>query len=46
MTDYQNIEEEIVSNWHKTELRAPVFEVDLGQAVYHGNYFHVFELAR
>jgi acyl-CoA thioester hydrolase len=31
---------------HRTELRVPLFEVDLGQAVYHGNYFHLFELAR
>ena len=32
--------------WHKTQLRVPLFEVDLGQAVYHGNYFHLFELGR
>jgi acyl-CoA thioester hydrolase len=32
--------------WHKTKLRVPLFEVDLGQAVYHGNYFHLLELAR
>ena len=32
--------------WHKTSLRVPLFEVDLGQAVYHGNYFHLFELGR
>ena len=32
--------------WHKTRLRVPLFEVDLGQAVYHGNYYHLFELAR
>lgn len=32
--------------WHKTTLRVPLFEVDLGQAVYHGNYYHLFELAR
>jgi len=43
---------EIVSNdeipvvWHKTQLRIPLYEVDLGQAVYHGNYYHLFELAR
>jgi acyl-CoA thioester hydrolase len=35
-----------VSDWHKTRLRVPLFEVDLGQAVYHGNYFHLFELGR
>ena len=32
--------------WHKTHLLVPLYEVDLGQAVYHGNYFHIFELAR
>jgi acyl-CoA thioester hydrolase len=32
--------------WHKTSLRVPLYEVDLGQAVYHGNYFHLLELAR
>ncbi len=32
--------------WHATALRVPLFEVDLGQAVYHGNYFHLFELGR
>jgi acyl-CoA thioester hydrolase len=31
---------------HKTQLRVPLFEIDLGQAVYHGNYFHLFELGR
>lgn len=31
---------------HRTPLRVALFEVDLGQAVYHGNYFHLFELAR
>jgi acyl-CoA thioester hydrolase len=31
---------------HRTQLRVPLFEVDLGQAVYHGNYFHLFELGR
>lgn len=33
-------------DWHRTPLRVPLFEVDLGQAVYHGNYFHLFELGR
>jgi len=33
-------------SWHLTRLRVPLFEVDLGQAVYHGNYFHLFELGR
>jgi acyl-CoA thioester hydrolase len=32
--------------WHTTRLRVPLFEVDLGQAVYHGNYFHLLELGR
>ncbi len=32
--------------FHKTKLRIPLFEVDLGQGVYHGNYFHLFEVAR
>ena len=32
--------------WHRTQLRVPLFEVDLGQGVYHGNYFHLFELGR
>ncbi len=32
--------------YHETALRVPLFEVDLGQAVYHGNYFHLLELAR
>lgn len=46
MTTYQNVEEEAVADWHKSRFRVPLFEVDLGQAVYHGNYFHIFELAR
>lgn len=32
--------------YHITRLRVPLFEVDLGQAVYHGNYFHLFEAGR
>jgi acyl-CoA thioester hydrolase len=32
--------------WHETRLRVPLFEIDLGQAVYHGNYYHLFELGR
>lgn len=32
--------------YHITSLRVPLFEVDMGQAVYHGNYYHLFELAR
>ncbi len=34
------------SVWHITQLRVPLFEIDIGQAVYHGNYFHLFERAR
>jgi len=32
--------------YHITSLRVPFFEVDMGQAVYHGNYYHFFETAR
>ncbi|MGA2401462.1 MAG: thioesterase family protein [Syntrophobacteraceae bacterium] len=35
-----------VTSYHITSLRVPLFEVDIGQAVYHGNYYHLFELAR
>lgn len=31
---------------HRFTCRVPLFEVDMGQAVYHGNYFHFFEAAR
>lgn len=31
---------------HRFHYLVPLFEVDMGQAVYHGNYFHLFELAR
>lgn len=31
---------------HITRFRVPLFEVDLGRAVYHGNYFHLFETGR
>jgi acyl-CoA thioester hydrolase len=34
------------SNYHITSLRVPLFEIDLGQALYHGNYYHLFELGR
>ncbi len=37
---------ELATPNHRTELRVPLFEVDLGQAVYHGNYFHLLELGR
>ena len=32
--------------YHITNLRVPFFEVDMGQALYHGNYYHIFELGR
>jgi acyl-CoA thioester hydrolase len=32
--------------YHITAYRVPLFEVDMGQAVYHGNYYHFFELGR
>ncbi len=31
---------------HKTILRVPLYEVDVGGGVYHGNYFHLFEVGR
>ncbi len=31
---------------HQFKYRIPLYEVDLGHALYHGNYFHLFELAR
>jgi acyl-CoA thioester hydrolase len=34
------------SVWHKSLHRIPLYEVDMGQAVYHGGYYHFFELAR
>jgi acyl-CoA thioester hydrolase len=33
-------------SYHITRVRVPLFEVDLGRAVYHGNYFHLFETGR
>jgi acyl-CoA thioester hydrolase len=39
-------EESTDLSYHITRMRVPLFEVDLGQAVYHGNYFHLFELGR
>jgi len=35
-----------VTPYHITSLRVPFFEVDMGQTVYHGNYFHFFDLGR
>ena len=31
---------------HHFSYRIPLYETDMGQAVYHGNYFHFFEMAR
>lgn len=31
---------------HVTIMRVPLFEIDLGQAMYHGSYFHIFEIGR
>ncbi|MDY0039876.1 MAG: thioesterase family protein, partial [Desulforhabdus sp.] len=42
----QHTLEDAAIAWHETRLRVPLYEVDLGMAVYHGNYFHLFELAR
>jgi acyl-CoA thioester hydrolase len=37
---------EVEGPWFAHGLRVPLFEVDLGQGVYHGNYFHLFEIGR
>ena len=37
---------ETEKNGHHFPYRIPLYEIDIGQAVYHGNYFHFFELAR
>ncbi len=31
---------------HHIIYRIPLYEIDLGNALYHGNYFHLFEIAR
>ncbi|MBW1918079.1 MAG: acyl-CoA thioesterase [Deltaproteobacteria bacterium] len=31
---------------HRFVYRVPLYETDMGQAVYHGNYYHFFELGR
>jgi acyl-CoA thioester hydrolase len=31
---------------HHFSYRVPLYEIDMGQGVYHGNYFHFFEMAR
>ena len=33
-------------NQHRFSYRVPLYEVDMGQAVYHGSYYHIFELGR
>jgi acyl-CoA thioester hydrolase len=53
-TDQKNIDtgipaanlELMTTNGHRFSYRIPLYETDMGQAVYHGNYFHFFELAR
>lgn len=37
---------EVRGPWFAHSLRVPLFEVDLGQGVYHGSYFHLFEIGR
>ncbi len=34
------------AGWHLTSMRVPLHEVDLGMAVYHGNYYNLFQVAR
>lgn len=36
----------MTTHGHHFSYRIPLYEIDMGQAVYHGNYFHFFELAR
>ncbi len=36
----------MTTNGHRFSYSIPLYETDMGQAVYHGNYFHFFELAR
>ncbi len=36
----------MASHLHLYTCRVPLYEVDIGQAVYHGNYYHFFEQAR
>ncbi|RLB80562.1 MAG: hypothetical protein DRH24_10430 [Deltaproteobacteria bacterium] len=31
---------------HIFTMKIPLYEVDIGGGVYHGNYYHLFELAR
>ena len=31
---------------HIFNMKIPLYEVDIGGGVYHGNYYHLFELAR
>jgi acyl-CoA thioester hydrolase len=37
---------EPITDGHHFSYRVPLYETDMGQAVYHGNYFHFFEMAR
>jgi acyl-CoA thioester hydrolase len=36
----------MTKNGHRFSHRIPLYETDMGQGVYHGNYFHFFEMAR
>jgi acyl-CoA thioester hydrolase len=36
----------MTKNGHRFSYRIPLYETDMGQGVYHGNYFHFFEMAR
>lgn len=46
MTRFKDDPVEVRGPWFAHGLRVPLFEVDLGQGVYHGNYFHLFEIGR
>jgi len=35
-----------MSRVHKFSMKVPLYEIDLGGGVYHGNYYHFFDLAR
>ncbi len=35
-----------LASGHRFCWQVPLYEIDMGQAVYHGNYYHFFEMAR
>lgn len=35
-----------MSKIHSFSMKVPLYEIDLGGGVYHGNYYHFFDLAR